>query len=104
MAERTHGDDFNDLMAAVEEAPKLALNDGEANGFKPGDWLAEDFDGDLAHARAHLAALQIREGTSWAHDEDLSHAICRLVMMWSRREAATKRYQRSTPYPAAGAK
>jgi hypothetical protein len=55
----------NDLMAAAEEALKLALNDGEANGFKPGDWIAEDFDGHLAHARAHLGELQIRDGAFW---------------------------------------
>jgi hypothetical protein len=54
MAERTHTDDFNDLMAAAEETLRLALNGGEAHGFKPGTWLEEeDFGGHLAHARAH---------------------------------------------------
>ena len=59
MIERTHDDDFTDLIAAAAEALEQALEDEKRQGFRPGTWLDEGFDNHLAHARAHLDELQI---------------------------------------------
>jgi hypothetical protein len=84
MPARTHADDFNELIEAAEEALAQALQDGGRKGFAPGDWLKQSADHHLQHAEDHV--LAITSGTSSVLDhENLSHAVCRLLMVWAKR-------------------
>jgi hypothetical protein len=89
MAERKYVDDLRDLMHAAEVAITQALRDGGENGHKNGDWLQHGYGHHLKHADGHVAYLSAANTEELGEDElreALSHAICRLVMAWSRRE------------------
>ena len=87
--DRTHNDDdLIELMRAAEQALTLALADGRQKGFKPGNWLQHSFDDHLEHADAHVDKLMSRSDDLDAEQvrTELSHAICRLLMCWKRRD------------------
>jgi hypothetical protein len=86
MANRTHTDDFRDVMHAAEEALTAALQDGQ-HKYEAGDWLAHSMEDHLDHAGAHLEELlNTEELTEEKLRTGLSHLICRAVMAWARRE------------------
>jgi hypothetical protein len=85
MPERTHQDDFDELLGAAEEALEHALRDGSCKGFAPGDWLRHNADHHLQHAEEHIRALTSNTSTTLLR-EDLSHAVCRLLMVWAKQE------------------
>jgi hypothetical protein len=83
VVERTHADDFDGLMYAAQSALRQALDDGGRKGFEPGDWLKQSAECHLQHAQDHVAAIKTFPEFS---REDVSHAICRLLMLWARVE------------------
>jgi hypothetical protein len=85
MATRTHADDFDELMRAAESALRQALKDGERKGFQPGDWLRQSAERHLQHAEDHVLAITSKTFPELGR-EDVSHAICRLLMLWARVE------------------
>jgi hypothetical protein len=56
MIERTHADDFKDVMRAAEEALTAALKDGQSR-YAAGAWLMHSMEHHLDHAGAHLEDL-----------------------------------------------
>jgi len=79
MAERTRGDDCDDLFHYAVAAVGAALRDGEKN-YPP--QLSSDLH--LAHARGHM--LDLRESDPDDPEDHLTHLICRAVMAYALRE------------------
>jgi exonuclease VII small subunit len=87
MANRTHNEDFKDVMQAAEEAITAALQDGQ-HKYDAGAWLTHSVEEHLNHAGAHLEDL-LETDQMPANEEfrtALAHLICRAVMAWARQQ------------------
>jgi len=65
------------LIAAVNAALVRAMDDGDAHNYN-GLWLDQSPLEHIRHAYTHICELLNGEGDP---DENLDHAICRLVML-----------------------
>ena len=87
MADRTHHDDFKDVMRAAEEAITDAMQDGQ-HKYDAGDWLKHSMQEHLDRAGAYLEDLLESDEklTGEKMQTALAGLICRAVMAWASRE------------------